>query len=238
MKKPLSLLLAVISLAAFNPTPFAQTAEEWIESHIKAIGGKEAHKKITTRVMKGTFDLKEQNFSGAKLTIQSKAPNKFRSEVDIPGVGKFTDGYDGKRAWGNNPFSGTEDKPEDQQKAAKRQADFYRDVELIELYESWTLKGKQDLDGKPAVVLVGKSKDGAIDTLYLDPETKLIRQIDNKDENNSTVVKLSEYKEIDGVKLPHSILMNAGEIGSISITISEVKHGVEMADSLFVKPTN
>ena len=41
------------------------------------------------------------------MTITQKAPNLAHASTEIPGVGKFTEGYDGKVAWRHIPGQGT-----------------------------------------------------------------------------------------------------------------------------------
>jgi hypothetical protein len=48
-------------------------------------------------------------------------------------------------------------------------------------------------------------------------------------------VHLEDYREVDGVKIPFKVRF-AFESFDITLTIDELKHNVEIADSLFKKP--
>jgi hypothetical protein len=170
----------------------------------------------------------------------SKAPDKQRTELDIPGMGKVVEGYDGKVAWSQNPFTGLIEKSGGQLKQARQQADFYRDVELLTRYTGWTHKGKETIDGKATDVLEGKSKEGTTDLLYLDEKTRLLVQIKTEAETPQgkipVISKLSDYRDVDGLKLPYKIAVEAGPEG-FNMTVTEIKHGLALDDKLFSKPT-
>jgi zinc protease len=236
MKSTVSALLVGAFLAGSTFTLHAASAEDLIKEYIKAIGGVEAHKKIKTRVLKGKLDIPAQGVS-ATMTIQTKAPDTMRTELDFPGLGKIVEGFDGKVAWSNNPFTGLTRKPADQQAQAKRQADFYRDVELLDRYESWTLKGKETVNGKTTHVIEGKSKEGTTDTFYLDETTHLMVLMKTKESGGETIFQLSDYRSVDGLKIPFSIDLDAGPAGSFSFRVDQVQHDVSLDDSLFAFPS-
>lgn len=239
MKKLLSFLLAAAVFAGNSPLQAAPSAEELLKEHIQALGGVDAFKKVTTRQMKAVIEIPGAGIT-ADMTIMSKAPDKQRSEIDIPGMGKIIEGYDGKIAWSQNPFMGLVEKSGGQLKQAQQQADFYRDVELLTRYTGWTLKGKETIDGKATDVLEGKSKEGTTDRLYLDEKTRLLVQIKTEVETPQgkvpVVSKLSDYRDVDGLKLPHKIAVEAGPEG-FNMTVKEIKHGLALDDKLFSKPT-
>ena len=233
MKKLYYLLFVPVFLAASMANLAAASAEDLIQAHLKAIGGVEANKKHTSRLIKGSLQIPEQGIS-AEITIRAKAPNLLRTELEIPGVGKIVEGFDGKAAWSDNPFTGAAVKPADQQGQARRQAEFYRDVELLTRFDNWTLKGKESVDGKPVHVLEGKSKDdGAMETIYLDEATHLMVQMKTRDAGASATTRLGDYRWVDGVRFPFSIEVDAGPVGAFSLRVTEVKHGVELDEKLF-----
>jgi zinc protease len=236
MKSTVSALLVGAFLAGSMFTLHAASAEDLIQEYIKAIGGVEAHKKIKTRVLKGKLDIPAQNVS-APMTIQTKAPDRMRTELEFPGLGKIVEGFDGKVAWSHNPFTGLTRKPADEVAQAKRQADFYRDVELLDRYESWTLKAKQTVNGKSTHVIEGKSKEGTTDTFYLDEKTHLIVQMKTRESGGETIIQFSDYRSVDGLTIPFSVQVDAGPVGSLSFRVDQVQHDVSLNDSLFAFPS-
>jgi outer membrane lipoprotein-sorting protein len=235
MKTFATVALATLLMAGSTTILPAVSVQDLIQAHYKAIGGVEAHKRIESRVMKAQIEIQSQDFS-AELLIQAKAPNKLRSELNIPNAGKIVEGYDGKRAWSANPFTGVSEKPADQQAMARRQADFYQGVELHTRVESWSFRGQEQINGKRANVIEGRTKDGAIETLYLDEKSHLIVQMKVNEGGQEIVTRFDDYREVDGLKIPFSIQVDAGSGQVFELTIKEVKHGVELNDSLFVIP--
>lgn len=238
MKKLFAYTLAAAVLVAHSSLVAAPSAEDLIKEHIKALGGVDAHKKVKTRQMKGVIEIPMQGIS-ADMTIMSKAPDKQRTEIDLPGMGKVIEGFDGKIAWSQNPFTGLLEKSGGQLKQARQQAEFYRDVELLTRYTGWTLKGQETIDGKPTNVLEGKNKDGGVDVLYLDEQTHLLVQLKAEAETEQgkmqVTSKMSDYREVDGLKMPHSIKIEAGPAG-FNMKVKEIKHGLDLDDKLFAKP--
>jgi outer membrane lipoprotein-sorting protein len=232
MKHIFPILLAVGLLGTSNLRLSAASAEDLIKAHLQAIGGVAAHKKHTSRVMKGTLRIPDQGIT-AEITVRAKAPSKLRTELELPGVGKIVEGFDGEVAWSENPFTGAAEKPADQQAQARRQADFYRDVELLSRFGTWTVKGKELVDGKSVHVLVGESKEGLTETLYLDEATHMLLQAKTQDNNVNATIRFKDHRLVDGIKIPFSIEVDAGPAGTFSMVVTEVKHGVELDDNLF-----
>jgi outer membrane lipoprotein-sorting protein len=237
MKPYFSVLsLAALLCAGSTTTVHAASANDLIQAHYKAIGGVEAHKRIDSRVMKAQLEIPSQGFS-AELFIQAKAPDKIRSELNIPNVGKVVEGFDGKRAWSDTPFTGVSEKPDDQQAMSRRQADFYQGVELHTRVESWTLKGSETVKGKRTNVIQGKTRDGATETIYFDETSHLIVQMKVNEGGQEIVSRFDDFREVDGLKIPFAIQVDAGSGQVFALALQEVKHGVELDDSLFVKPS-
>lgn len=239
MKRLILFLLAAAVFAGNSPLRADPSPEDLIKAHLKAIGGVEAYKKIKTRQIKGVIEIAGQGIT-ADMVITSKAPDKQRTEIDLPGMGKVVEGYDGKVGWSKNPWApGVIEKTGGQLKQAQEQADFYRDVELLSRYSEWTYKGRETIDGNSTDVIEGKAKDGSVDTMYLDEKTHLLTQlktIAETEQGKTTVIsKLGDYREVDGIKLPHLINIEAGP-GGFKMTVKEIKQGLELADSLFSKP--
>src|SRR5216117_4087920 len=65
------------------------TVDEVLEKYIKAVGGKEAIMKVTSRVEKGTFEMPAMGVT-APVEIYSKAPNKALFFLEIPSFGERT----------------------------------------------------------------------------------------------------------------------------------------------------
>jgi outer membrane lipoprotein-sorting protein len=235
MKRLVIALVAGTLLSGSIASLDAASAEELLRAHVRAIGGLEAHKKLTSRILRGELRMIEQGFT-AQMVIRAKAPDKLRTELDIPEVGKIVEGFDGEVGWSENPFSGLTRIPPEQLARARRQADFYRDVELLSRYEQWTVQGKESVGGRPVHVIEGRSKDGTSETVYLDEANHWIVQVRTRDAGGETTVRLADYRAVDGVKIPFRIDLDAGQAGTYSLLLSEVRHGDAFDDKLFTMP--
>lgn len=240
MKNAFQIILAAALLSGGITLQAAPSAEEILKEHVKAIGGEAAFKKMKSRELTAVLDIPAQGIS-AEMKITTKAPNKMRTELNIPGIGLIVEGFDGTVAWSQNPFTGLMEKEGDQLKQTKEQADFYRDVEIAKRYETWTVKGKEQVGGKDAFVLVGSSADGSTETMFVDAASYLLLKVTAKAEtpegkmDASTI--LSDYQTIDGLKLPFNINIESAA-GSMTMKVKSIKNNVDAPDALFAKPTN
>ena len=96
----------------------AQTADEIINKHIDAIGGKEKIKSIKSMYTEYDMDVQGQQAPGVSYMLTGKG---YRNEIDFGGQ-KIIQVYTDKGGWSINPLMGQtspEPLPEDQVKANK-----------------------------------------------------------------------------------------------------------------------
>jgi hypothetical protein len=98
----LSLLLSGDALTARQDTPSARAV---VDRFVKAIGGRDAYKKISSMRSTGTFALPGQGISGNFEMVQAR-PAKARVKTEIPGLGQIEIGFDGKHGWQIDPMAG------------------------------------------------------------------------------------------------------------------------------------
>src|SRR5678816_2707050 len=70
------------------------TVDQVLENYVKAIGGKDAFMKVTSRVEKGTLEIAAMGVN-APIEMYSKAPNKSLFFLDVPSFGVIQEGFDG-----------------------------------------------------------------------------------------------------------------------------------------------
>ena len=104
--------------------------------YVAAIGGRDAQRKITSRVSKGRVDVPGVSFGG-KLEVYAKAPNKSLTVMDVEPAGLVKQGFDGRTGWTNGSDTGN-----GIERAALVDADFYREIKLKEQYTRIKLLGK------------------------------------------------------------------------------------------------
>lgn len=224
--------------ATAAPTSALPTVDQILNHYIEATGGRDAWKKLTTRVSKGTVDIPAMNMSGT-IEIHEKAPNESLATVTIGG-NSFVQGYDGKTAWSNDPQNGLRELSGGELDEAQRDADFYHALDLKKLYKSLTVKRTEKIgDSDAYVVEAATGEEGDPDILYFDALSGLLLRITGQRHTAEgaapSQIDLSDYREVDGVKVPFSMHQSVGDM-AFTISFSDVKDNVELDDAQFAKP--
>lgn len=210
----------------------AKTADEVFDRYARAVGGSEMINKITSRVTKGKMDVGGFGVSGTVETYQ-KAPNQFSSSTLVVGF-KSHQVYDGKSGWLVDPrrqdvkeFSGVE------LESMKHVADLHLPGRMKEHYPKAKLKGKEHLESGEAY-LVEIAVGDEVDLAYFDTKTGLLVR-SRAGKGRGTDCTFSDYREVDGVKIPFLTTQTMGK-RTITIKTTEVKHNVDIPASRFNKP--
>ena len=245
-KKLLPMCLIVLltgfaaAVAQTAPQAALPSVDQVLDKYVKAIGGKAAFEKLTSRVSKGTFEM-DQMPGPAAEEIDAKAPNKEYMVTDAPDFGRVRRGFNGAAGWEDNPQMGLRDITGPELAAMKRDADFYGAVNLKELYPKMTVKGKESVNGHDAYEIEASPPDGAADTLYFDADSGLLVRMQREavGPNGKVTVDITfdDYREVDGIKLPYVMHFSTGELAFV-IKLNEVKHNVPIDDAKFDKPAS
>ena len=205
------------------PIPEGMTAETVINKYIAAIGGEEK-----VLAVKTTVTIANATIQGTPLvmTMKAAAPNKVSQEISVMGntmqktVFNGTTGYSSSRGQ-------KKDMTAEEIAKAKTESGIFKDL----TYASGELLRIEPLEGKNAIVL--KYKDSEI---YYDmtsglkvKEVKTATGPDGKEIKVPTVY--ADYKEVNGVKFPHSIGIKSGPM-NLDFVVQEIKvnEGVSDAD--------
>ena len=241
---PLTLAFAFATSGA----PEAQatlTAEQIIEKHIAASGGREALSKLTTRRATGTVTLAQGGAEfGGPVEILNKAPNKIRvsAQIDLSAAGMadklvIEQKFDGTSAVMNNSMQGATPitgNQLDNMKSAIFPSLFLDHKAHLTKVE---VLPQESVDGKPRLVLQITPKAGSVAKLYLDPETFLVMRVKttvNTPEMGDLeqIADSSDYRTVDGMKIPF-LVVNWNAAQTIKITLSKVENNVPLDDALF-----
>ena len=210
------------------------TLDAVLAKYVAAIGGRDAHRRITSRVSKGRVDVPGVSFGG-KLEVYAKAPNKSLSVMNVEPVGLIKEGYDGRSGWsltGNGVDNSID-------RAAVIETDFYRETRLAELYTRIKLIGKVKEGFRQVYLVEAVPKGGAAESLYFDAETGLLvrRDVTRITPKGSVraEVYFSDWRDVDGVKLPFKITQVLPKMRYV-ITFDDVKQNVPVDDAMFRRP--
>ena len=237
-------LLTLTSVAAQNGAPAAPkpaalpTVDEILDKYVKAIGGKEAIEKISSRAGKGTMELEGMSLSGP-VEMYAKAPNKTAVFIDLQGVGKIANVFDGEKAYSASPMEGLRELSGAEFAQAKRNADFYQPLNFKKNFAKLEVKGKEKVGASETYVVEATPVTGDPQKLYFAADTGLLVRMDSDNETPqgkmSFEVYFSDYKDVDGIKVAHSVRQVTSAF-TIVMKLSEVKHNVTVDDAKFAKP--
>lgn len=232
------LLVAGLAGAAVQ----AQTADEIINKHLQARGGKDKIKAVQSERMTGKMVMGQG--MEAPIVMEMARPNKMRMEFTLQGM-TGVQAYDGKAGWSVMPFLGKtepEAMSDEDIKQAEDQADM--DGMLVDYKEKGhqvEYVGKEDVEGTPAYKLKVTKKNGDVVNVYIDADSYMeIRQAGKVKvrgqelEGQST---FGDFKTVDGLVFPFSIEQKAqGAPAGMTISISKIEVNPTLDASRFTMP--
>lgn len=239
--------LAVACLIA-PATASAQTADEIVEKHLAAIGGRAVLAKATSQAAKGTLAVSTQGMDlGGTVEIYRKAPNKARSvlRIDLSAMGGtevvIEQRCDGKTAYASNSMQGDREITGEQLQGMLN-ASFpsplltYKDAGA-----TVTLLGKEKLGDRDVYVLQYAPKAGPSSKNYIDAQSYMLVRNTSSIDVPEAGGKLdqssdfSDFRDAGGIKMPFRIVQNNAS-QTVSITLSSVEINVPVDDATFARP--
>jgi outer membrane lipoprotein-sorting protein len=228
----------VTATAAQAPaTGQSMTVDEIVAKHLATKGGAEKWKTIQTQKMTGTAI--SQGFQLA-MTVYGKRPNMSRQEltIEIPGqpTSTIVNLFDGTKAWMINPMTGNpapQAMPDAESAVAKAQSEF--DGALVDYKArgyTVTLVDQARVAGRPTHHLRVSRPDLPTQHIYIDPETYVEMRV-SVEGANASETDLSDYKEVDGVMVPHTIKISQSGQLVAELKIAKVEFNVALDDALF-----
>jgi hypothetical protein len=247
LSKGAASIAIVLVVFAFSPVGFSarsqsqslpnSTADQIIARYIEATGGRDAWMKLHSRTSLGTIEIPTVGASGTVM-IHEKAPNRVLQVVILHGA-VFRQGFDGQIAWSEDPVEGLKVKSGPELQEMKRESDFYHVVDIKKFYSKLSAAGQESIGDVSAWVVEGVDLDGITEKMYFDSKSGLLlRSIIQRHVADTLTVfqqDLSDYRAVDGVKLPFEVHQSGGD-AAFTIKIGEFRHNVDLEDSEFVKP--
>jgi len=225
----------------------AQTADEIVEKHLAAIGGREALARIRTRVSTGTVTVTTPvgDLPGTGESF-ARAPNKSRTLVKIDlaalGAGQLINDqrFDGNSAYVIDSLNGNRDITGTQLDAMKNNGFPTALLDYGARGHVIALAGKEPVAGKPAFVLEITPKTGPRARAWIDVESYMVVKtsvrIDAPPAGEvEQTTEFSDYRTVDGVTVAFSVKL-ISSMQTVTATLTDVKHNVEVDDTSFVKP--
>ncbi len=236
--------LAFGLLVSFTAVGAAQTVDDIVAKSIAA-QGLEKMKSIQTRRMTGTMTITPPGLEAA-IVIENKRPMKTRATLTVQGTDNIQ-AFDGENGWSVMPVQG---KPNpapataDELKDLRQQADM--DGEMVDYKAKGhkiELLGKEAVQGTDAWKLRVTLKDGDVQYQYLDAEHFLPIKMETTRTINGQQIKtetfIGDYKDENGIMMPHSIETNVpvqGMTVTQKVVVQKVEVNVPLDDARFKMP--
>ncbi len=212
----LALLWSLSAPQAAAPAPAPAplpSAKQILDRYVEVTGGRAAYEKAKHRTLTGTFELKGMGMKGS-LLLQQSAPDKMRTQIELPGIGTIVKGTDGVSAWEMSPVTGPRLLEGTEKTEALLEAAFDADLHPERTYTKLETVRTEDLDGKPVyVVELTPRSGGAPRVSYFDKESGRLLKFTATTTTAMGEVRaesrLEDYRPEGGIVMPHRVSLSA-----------------------------
>lgn len=229
------------SLTFFSLATFAQTADEIINKHIDAIGGKNKIEQIKSIQIESSMSIMGNDAPMTTTVLNGKG---YKNEVDFNGT-KIIQVVTDKGGWMINPMMGSSDPqtlPADQYNAQKEQ--IYVGGPLMDYASKGgkaELKGKEKVGNIDAYKIEITGSDKGVSTYYIDPATyyliRAVRTINMNGAAGETSVNFSDFRKTDyGYVVPYAIESNLPQGMTMTATVKKVDVNKDVDPKIFDMP--
>ena len=248
MKLALGSFAAAAVVLVLAPCAQAQTADEIVEKHLAAIGGRAALSKATSQVVTGTVLVSAQGADiPGSIEATHKAPNKARTliKLDLSAFGgtemTIDQRCDGKTAFASNSMQGDREITGDQLQVMLNASFPTPLLRYKEAGEKIDLQGKDQIGGRAVFVLLYTPKTGPAATMFFDAETFLLTRsvmtltVPEAGGLIEQATDESDYRDVSGIKVPFLISVTS-PAQSVAIKLSKVELNTPIDDAIFSRP--
>jgi hypothetical protein len=213
----------------------AVTADQIIDKYIKAVGGEEAIKKITSREQKGTLTSGQMT---VPAEVDSKAPNKRVSIMTTP-QGQSITAYDGHNGWMSANGHPPRDMSVQENEAIGFDATFDLPLKLKTMFNQLRVRPAENIGRIAVYQVIGTNPGQPPVRMFFDKVSgllvRVIRYAETPLGRNPTQVDYADYREDSGIRLPFTWTI-ARPLGRFTISITEIHQNAPIDDSKFEKP--
>ena len=214
----------------------APTADAIIEKYVAAVGGADALRHATTRVMTGKILV---GGNESPIEVYTKAPNK-RVTISQMGGGSSYTAFDGTAGWMGNTGRPAREMSAAESAASSLDAEFALGLRFKELFPQLRRGRPEEVNGAMCEVLNGSAPGKPPVRFYFDQKSgllvRMVRYAETPLGRNPTQIDYADYRDAGGVKVPYRWALSRPN-GRFTIQISEVKANVPVDDARFAKPS-
>jgi C-terminal processing protease CtpA/Prc len=192
---------------------------------IEALGGEAAIRRHSAMTQTGTFEVVGLPLAGT-LLARYAAPYYFLLTVELDGVGRVVQGYDGAVGWSENPSSGRTVLEGNDLARLRGLANYYGPLAFEEYYETIELVGRTEFNGTPCYELSLSYGEGGVRTLFVDTASYLVAG--SKDTLSTpagpveAITTLAGYQEFDGLQVATQSTTDIGGLQQQKVVITSV----------------
>lgn len=210
-----------------------------LDRYVKAIGGRAAVKKPTSRYVTGRFELPAQGMGGP-FEISAAAPDRMRLKITLQGLGEMVRGYNGTVGWAIDPAIGPRVVAGDELDQLRYSADFYSELYDSDSYTSARVLERAPFEGRDCYTVQLVRKSGLELTEYFGVDDGLKRGTRmNSTSPMGTVpgvlTVLDDYKDFGGMRMPTTARQRAMGVESV-LTIERVEYDRVLPDAFALPP--
>jgi len=208
-----------------------------IEASLEALGGREALEAIKFMHQTGTISIPAMGVDGT-IETNIASPDKLRILIDLPMMGKTTQGFNDGVAWSFDAMNGPRILPDEEASDIINQTNLMYPLEFLKNNPTIEYVEETEFDGQAAHKIHTINTDGKESYNYYAVESG--HQIGSEAETESPMGKINivtmlrEYKEIGGQIQPTKMVQ---KIGPTEVLISiEIADSGKIEDSVFEMP--
>lgn len=234
-------LIIAATLAGSAVKANSETVETIRQKYVQALGGKAVLERFSSRIVRSKLEIPAYGIR-CDVVTEERAPNRYRTETTVPGLGKVIEGFDGKTSWRQEPGNGVVAKTDAERLIDLRHHAFNRPLEWDQLYSQLSVEGEGTLHGKATVVVIARTTAGDVDRMHFDRKTGLlVREEVNVESNGGSafqaVIDMGDYRRVNGRLVPHSLSISPLVQGApFKVTVEDVQFDVKLDASRFAKP--
>jgi photosynthetic reaction center cytochrome c subunit len=225
------------------------SVDQILDKFVAAMGGEQAVRKVTSRVVTGTQYIPTGPGGGtlvpAAIERDQKAPNLVVTTYHTPTY-TISEGFDGSQAWAQDMRGRVTETQGVDQGRAKRDADFYLPLDLKQAYTKMEVRQVAKVNGHDAYEVIGTPEGDNPERLYFDVLTGLLIRkqttLTTQAGPSPFQVDFDDYRDTgDGVKFPYTITMSPASErtvlnGTATIYVTKVEDNAPIESSKFSKP--
>ena len=208
-----------------------------IESHLKAIGGKEAVAAIHDKTVKGMITI--TGMPPAPITgsiaTQQKSLNMIHQYIDV-GVAQTEIWFDGEKGYHVDPIRGEGPYSDAEVEEAKQVFVMSPFLNYQERGLKARYAGKDKVDGKETLLVELQDPKARITTYYFDAATyylvRVIAPLPAAEGTGEQNVLLADYRDVGGLKHAFKITRSSPAM-TIEVTVDSIQVNTGLDDSIF-----